>query len=231
MPPSDPELIGFLFSTVARKLPPFPFGKGAAVARYLDNLVYETPAGKDLERLLSLSKVVWGRVFQFARFRAAEKSGVIELLQEFASSHLADWEVGAAVKTVRAAKPPKERPHPRVLLGPTMAITQAKRPARLSDDLTERIYAAYSVLRASGTANARTIVAKALNQHGFRTRSRNSDNQWTGYEVGERLAQYEKLAVKVGKTRGELQRGLIEKWTGQFHLTRYDQTSSQKSAF
>jgi hypothetical protein len=231
MPPSDRELIDHLFSTVARHLPPFPFGKGAAVARHLDNLVYEIPAGKDRERLLLLSKVVWGRVFQFAQFRAAEKSAVIELLEEFATTHLAGYDVKAAVTTVRSAKPPKGRPHPRVLRGPTMAITQAKGSARLSDDLTERIYTAYSVLRASGSSKARTTVADALNRHGFRTRSRKADTHWTGYEVGERIAQYEKLLVGPGKTRSDLRRALIEKWTGLFQLSEQGQRSAPKYDF
>ena len=55
MPPSPFELMEFLFATIARKPRAVPFQKGAAVARYLDNLIYQLPPGKE-RQLISMTR-------------------------------------------------------------------------------------------------------------------------------------------------------------------------------
>ena len=104
MPPSPFDLLNFLCVTLARKPPAVSLRKGAAVARYLDDLVYELAAGPDRERILQLSQAVWGTVFQFSKFKTATKEEAIQFLEDFQRTHLATLNVEAALKTVSSAK-------------------------------------------------------------------------------------------------------------------------------
>ena len=104
MPPSPFELLNFLFVTVARKPPGVSFRQGAAVARYLDDLVYELAPGPDRQLILRLSQVIWGKVFQFSKFKSATKEEVIDFLEDFSRTHLATYNVETAVETVSSAK-------------------------------------------------------------------------------------------------------------------------------
>src|SRR5450432_2665691 len=104
MPPSPFELLNFLCVTLARKPPAMSFRQGAAVARYLDDLVYELAPGPDRERILRLSRAVWGTVFQFSKFKTATKEEAIHFLEDFSRTHLATLNVEAALKTVSSAK-------------------------------------------------------------------------------------------------------------------------------
>ena len=82
---------------------------------------------------------------------------------------------------------------------------------RYSDDLSERICAGYWVLRLAGIHGAREHVAKALNHHGIRTRSRKAGAAWTGFEVAERVKQYEARFFAKG-SRNVARQVLVEKW-------------------
>ena len=84
MPPSPFELLNFLCVTLARKPPAMPFRQGAAVARYLDDLVYELAPGPDREGILRLSRAVWGTVFQFSKFKTATKEEAIHFWKTLA---------------------------------------------------------------------------------------------------------------------------------------------------
>jgi hypothetical protein len=97
------ELLEFLCATLARRPQPPPFRLGAAVARYLNTLAYHVPPGQERQRLLLLSKVIWGRVFQFAKFQTAKKEEPIRFLQDFSQTHLANYNVAAAIETVRSS--------------------------------------------------------------------------------------------------------------------------------
>ena len=87
MPPSPFEVLNFLCVTLARKPPAVSLRQGAAVARYLDDLVYELAAGPDRQRILRLSQVIWGKVFQFSKFKTATKEEAIEFLEDFRLTH------------------------------------------------------------------------------------------------------------------------------------------------
>jgi hypothetical protein len=114
MPPSPFELLNFLFATVVRKPPAVPFRQGAAVARYLDDLAYELEAGRERQYILLLSRVIWGKVFQFSKFKTATKEEATQFLDKFGQAHLVTYNVDAAVETVvsdlkRQSKPTKSR--------------------------------------------------------------------------------------------------------------------------
>lgn len=70
-------------------------------------------------------------------------------------------------------------------------------PARLQDDLTERIYVAYHALRRTRTRNARGRIAAVLNQHGFQTHAQSATiRTWGSAEIIERVQQFEGRIVR-----------------------------------
>jgi len=212
MPPSPLELLDALFATVARRTKPMPFHEGAATARYLNNLAYEMPPGPERQRILQLSKIVWGRVFQFAEFRTAGKEEAIELLEELSKTHLVKYHMPALIESVRAAPAPKPYQAKPVLASPAMAVTMGPASKRLSDDLTERIYAGYWALKFGKVANARRHVAEALQRAGTPRDGRLGEKVWTSYEVAERLKQYDATVPKAPDARKEHRQRLVEKW-------------------
>ena len=212
MPPSPFEVLNFLCVTLARKPPAVSFRQGAAVARYLDDLVYELAAGPDRQRILRLSQVIWGKVFQFSKFKTATKEEAIKFLEDFRLTHLATYNVEAAVKTVSSAKVLKGHVYPTVLRSPGQSVTLGAGMGRYSDDLSERICAGYWVLRLAGIHGAREHVAKALNHHRIRTRSRKAGATWTGFEVAERMKQFE-ARFFAKRRRKAARQVLVEKWS------------------
>jgi hypothetical protein len=224
MPPSQIEFLNALFGSLARKLPPMPFHEGAGTARYLNNLAYEMPAGAERERILWLSKVIWERVFQFADFRTSGKEEAVLLLEQIANTHLVSYDVTKLIAGVRATPAPKPFRLKPMLVAPHMAITLGTGSKRLSDDLTERIYAGYWTLKLDKISNARRLVANALNTCGIPRQDRNGDKAWTAYSVSERLKQYEatipkprtlgsnSTSVKGRNPRDSHRLMLVEKW-------------------
>jgi len=211
MPPSPFELMEFLFTTIARRLKAVPFRQGAAVARYLDNLVYQLPPGKERQLISRLAKAVWGQVFQFADFKMAKQIETIHFLEAFAQTHLTMFDTATAINTVRSSSVPSDyRPGP-MLRSPNLGIATDR---RLPDDLTERICAAYWALRLARIPNARRQVAEALTRRGIPTRSRTGDLSWTSFEVTERVKQYEaQVLARRSRDRKAARRELVEKWT------------------
>jgi hypothetical protein len=218
MPPTPFELLDFLCATLARRPEAVPFRLGAAAARYLDILAYALPAGPERQRLLFLSKVIWGRVFQFAKFQTATKEETIQFLQDFSRTHLATYNVAAAIETMRSSGAAARHVPPRILRSPGMSVTLNPRGPRLSDDLTERICAAYWAFRLAGISKASGHVAKALNNYSIPTRSRKGDKSWTSYEVAERVKQHEPRMVRApGASLRDARRALVEKWNALYY--------------
>ncbi len=170
------------------------------------------PPGMERQRILQLSDVVCGRVFQFATFRAAGKEEAIQLLEELSETHLVNYHMPASIESVRAAPAPKPYQAKPVLASPVMAVTMDPGSKRLSDNLTERIYAGYWALRFGEVANARRHVAEALQRAGIPREGHLGDQGWTSYEVAERLKQCDATLPKVPDARKEHRQGLVEKW-------------------
>jgi hypothetical protein len=217
MPPTPHELLDFLFATVARQPRALSLRQGAAVARYLNQLAHEVSPGPERQRLLLLCEVIWGRVFQFSKFKTAEKEEAIQFLETFAPTHLVTYNVAAAIQTVRTTPAPRPHVPPRVQRSPAMAI-YLDRKAKAQDDLSERICAGYWALRFARVPSAREVVAIALNTHGIQTRSPKGVRSWSGYEVAERVKQYEvHLRSASGLSIDEARQQLTEKWSGRYY--------------
>ena len=212
MPPSPFDVLNFLCVTLARKPPAVSFRQGAAVARYLDDLVYQLAPGRERQRILLLSRAIRGMVFQFSKFKTATKEEAIYFLEHFRQTHLATLNVEAALKTVNSAKILKGHVYPTVLRSPGQSVALGPGMGRYSDDLSERICAGYWVLRLAGVHGAREHVAKALNHHGIRTRSRKVGTTWTGFEVAERVKQYE-ARFFAKRNRDIARQVLVAKWS------------------
>ena len=154
----------------------------------------------------------------------AEKEEAIQFLVEFAPTHLATYDVAAAIETVHGAPVPKPHVPPRLLRSAAMAISVK---ASVQDDLSERICAGYWALRIAGVHAARSLVATALNRHGIPTRSRKGEPVWSGYEVAERVKQYEaKLRFASGLTIKEARRQLTQKWKALYYPIVIEPTQS-----
>jgi hypothetical protein len=216
MPPSNEEFLDFLFGTIARRPAALSLRSGASVARYLDRLAYEAEPGSDRQFLLSLSKVIWGRVFQFAPFKMAKKQEVVQFLETFAPTHLAGYRVATALDLVKSDLSPKPYRPPTVLRTPYMSITMGNQSKRkITDDLSERIYAAYWALRLAKISGA-SHVAEALNRQGVRTKSRTGDHTWSGYEVAERIKQYENRLLARRSDIEASRRWIVDKWEAAY---------------
>jgi hypothetical protein len=133
-------------------------------------------------------------------------------LENFNRTHLASLNVEAALNTVSSAKILKGHVYPTVLRAPGQSVTLGSGMGRYSDDLSERICAGYWTLRLAGIHGARKHVAQALNHYDIRTRSRDAGSTWTGFEVNERMKQYEARFFAKGN-RDVARRFLAEKWS------------------
>ena len=233
LPEEAEAFLEYLFSDVARRPRLLRLKEGARVARYLDALAWETEPGETQELLKRLRDVIWGTLLRVAPFELSGKSEVIEFLERHADTYWAGLNVEAALRGVRESAPPSRHgalyrsPH---LMSRSRSASGVGNP-HLMEDLSERIYVGYHALRTTGVRNARRRVAEALNKRGLQTRARGATlREWSGYEVSERVKQWEarykkenagrKDAVKRWRDAG------VQAWVDLFH-SRTPQTSSQ----
>ena len=215
----------YLFSAVAQRPRPLSLREGAGVARYLKALAWETPPGAARALLERLGEVLWGTLLQHAPFAMSRKPAVVAFLEKHASTYLAGFDVEVALKQVRTSNPPRQTtalPAPR-LMSRKLAVSGSGSPW-LSDDLSERSYAAYHALRQAGIHNARGRIAAVLNQCGLQTRARHGTLRgWGSYEVYERVKQYEarlKKWIPAGRGPSAVKQGrqsLVDRWIFAFH--------------
>jgi hypothetical protein len=163
--------------------------------------------------------VIGGTVLQRAEFKTAEKEQAIEFLVRVADTHLASFDVAAVIETVRFLPAPKEFQPPPTLRAPFMSLTMSSRTRRLATDLSERICAGYWALRFARITRARQQVADALNRHGIPCRRRDStESRWSGYEVAERIKEYEKSGlIEPTGDRNAGRRDLVAHWNSLYY--------------
>ena len=197
----------FLFSGVARKPKRLKLKPTASVARYLKAVAWEAQPSQEREELERLVDVIWLAMLRFGQINIAEKREVIHFLNEHAATYLNSFDVDKIVKFVESRKEPTTEADSfrlPMLVGKERSIS-SRDPARLQDDLTERIYVAYHVLRRTRTPNARGYIAIVLNQLGFATRARSGTaTEWGPSEVIERVKQFE------DKMKQQIPQGLSE---------------------
>jgi len=194
--PSEADaFLEYLFSTIARRPERLTQRSGCGVARYLKALAWQAKPGKMQRFLDYLAKVVWGMVFQYAPIETASKPATLEFLERHRPSYLSSIDAAFGLEEVlqyiRDAPPASQSFNPPHLRGPHLSVQGSGNPQR-ANDLSERICAGYYALRRARIRGARGRIAEVLNRRGLRVRVRRSMvNTWSGYEVYERVKQYE----------------------------------------
>jgi hypothetical protein len=230
----------FLFSGVARKPKRLKVKQTASVARYLKTVAWEAQPSQEREELERLVDVIWLTMLRFGQINIAEKQEVIHFLNEHAHTYLNSFDVDKIVKFVESRKEPTTQAdsfRPPMLVGKERSISSGD-TARLQDDLTERIYVAYHVLRRTRTPNARGYIAKVLNKLGLATRARSGTvTEWGANEVIERVKQFQDkmkqqlppgLSEADRATRIEKQRNkLVDGWISGYRFSLWVRSISQ----
>ena len=191
--------LSYVFGQLARKPRRLKLKETAPVARYLKAIAAETPGSPQRIMLDRLAGVIWSALFEFGRIEIATKPEAIRFLREHAHTYLSSFDIEGIVKQVdKRDEPSRHREFflPPNLMGEGRSV-QSGGPARLRDDLTERIYVAYYALRRASIRNARGRIAAVLNQRGLRTHARSGTGQsWGSPEVIERVQQFEDWIVR-----------------------------------
>ena len=214
----------YVFGAVARRPRRLSLREGARVVRYLHALAWEMKPGPIRELLDRFRDVVWGTLRQFGEFEPSDKAEAIQFLERHAGTYLAGLNVEAALARVRESAPPRrygalfQPPH---LMSRFLSHSGRGDP-HLREYLTERIFASYHALRRAGVRNARGRVAEALNRQELQTRARaETATGWGGYEVHERVRQYEERWKKQNTGREGTVEGwrdsVVDKWVYLFH--------------
>src|SRR5262249_8671229 len=145
--------------------------------------------GRTVERdVKRIAKMIWGTLLQSGRIEMPTKAEVVQFLQEHRYTYLAQFNVDRALGFIQARKEPTSGDElfrvPK-LIGQNRAVSGSG-PARLQDDLTERIYVAYRALRRAKVRNARGRIAETLNRLRLETRPRSKTaGSWGSAEVND----------------------------------------------
>jgi hypothetical protein len=229
----SPDEIGtfleFLFAEIARKPKRLKLRETAGVARYLKAVAFEAPPSLERDTVEGLAEVIWLTMLDTGQIEIAQRDGVIHFLRKHADTYLASWGVERIVEFVHSLPEPSRHTEffrPPKLLGKQRSAG-GQGPARLQDDLTERIYVAYYALRRTRIRNARRLIAAVLNQHGFQTSARSATvRTWSSAEVIERVQQFEARIVRRHRlSRGDdrakeidrLRNMRVDSWIHGFH--------------
>jgi hypothetical protein len=152
--------------------------------------------GRERSELARLADTLWLALSRFAQVKFAEKQDIIAFLQQHASTYLNSFDIQEIEKLIKERPAPTRQPfRPPALLGAQPSLSTS--PARLQDDLTERIFVAYHALRMIEVRPARGKVAEALNQFGIESGVRSDTaNDWGADEVIERVKQYQDRLIR-----------------------------------
>src|SRR5579864_9297931 len=173
------------------------------------------------------------------QIKIAPKEEAILFLKMHALTYLASFDLNRIVEYLQNQpepsrhadffRPPKLRGAYRTAWG---------QPARLQDDLTERIYAAYHALRRTGIRDARGRIATVLNELGYKTGVRSlTECRWGPAEVNERVRQFEDRIVrrhrlsKRDRTQKErLRKTQVDSWIHGFHFALTVESAARPNA-
>jgi hypothetical protein len=193
------RFLSYVFGQLARKPRRLKLTETARVARYLKAIAAELPGSPQRVMLDRLAEMIWLTFLEVGRIEIGTKPEVIRFLQEHAHTYLSSFDIEGIVEQVDKLDEPSRRREsfqPANLMGGGRSVPGGK-PARLRDDLTERIYAAYYALRRASIRNARSHIAAVLNHLGIRTQARSDTTQtWGSPEVIERVQQFEDGIVR-----------------------------------
>jgi hypothetical protein len=223
------RFLQFLFKEIARKPKRLKLKQTAGVARYLKAVAAEAPASAPRDNVKHLAEVLWLTMLDSGQIEIAPKEEVIQFLKTHALTYLSSFDVNRILEYLK--KLPEPSKHAEFFRPPQLKGARRSAwglgPARLQDDLTERIYVAYHALRRTQIRNARGRIATVLNELGYATGARSqTECKWGPSEVIERVQQFEKRIVrqhrlsKRDRTQKERPRNLfVDSWIHGFHFT------------
>jgi hypothetical protein len=191
--------LSYVFGQLARKPRRLKLTETARVARYLKAIAAELPGSPQRVMLDRLAEMIWLTFLEVGRIEIGTKPEAIRFLQEHAHTYLSSLDVKGIVEQVDQRDEPSRH---REFFRPPNLMGEGRSgpgggPARLQDDLTERIYVAYYALRRASIRNARGRIAAVLNQLGIRTQARSDTARtWGSPEVIERVHQFEDGIVR-----------------------------------
>jgi hypothetical protein len=185
----------YLFTTLKRKPRRLKLHQTAQVARYLHAIVYRMQESRERAALADLAETLWFALSRFAQVKLAEKQDVIAFLQQHAGTYLNSFDIQEIEKLIQGLPAATKQPfRPPALMGTEQSLSTW--PARLQDDLTERIFVAYHALRKIEVKGARRKVAEALNQFAHEPGVRTVTTDWGADEVIERVKQFQDRLVR-----------------------------------
>jgi hypothetical protein len=230
----------FLFKEIARKPKRLKLKQTAGVARYLKAVAAEAQGSAQRDKVDRVAEVLWLTMLDSGQIKIAPKEEAIQFVKTHALRYLASFDVNRIVEFLQNQpeplrhtdffRPPKLSGARRTALG--------REPARLQDDLTERIYAAYHAVRRTGTRNARGRIATVLNELGHEPDVRSvTDCRWGPSEVNERVRQFEdrivrrhRLSKRDGAQKERLRNMLVDSWIHGFHFAVTAETERNRVA-
>lgn len=245
------SFLDFLFSDIAHRPDTLTLRETAAVARFLlalarggvapddaaDSQTDDSPhfegGREDANKrvLLShLARIIWMELLQFGKINACDKRVAKSFLRRHRDTYLAGKDVSSALEAIEYFEvperdtPPFQPPH---LIARTFSAQGVGNPY-LKDDLTERIYTGYHVLKLAREPRIRPRIAEALERAGAATvaRKRTRGTRWTWQDVNERIKEYDKRLRKRFRQQGiekrveqevkKWQGSLVDRWVSSF---------------
>ena len=252
------SFLDFLFSDIAHRPDTLTLRETAAVARFLlalarggvapddaaDSQTEDSPhfegGREDAEKrvlLSGLARIIWMDLLQFGKINACGKQVAARFLRRHRDTYLAGKDVSSALEAIEYFEvPERDRPlfQPPHLIARTFSAQGVGNPY-LKDDLTERIYTGYHVLKLAREPRIRPRIAEALERAGAATvaRKRARGARWTWQDVNERIKEYDKRLRKRFREQGTKERvkqavdqwrdSLVDRWAASFQARRAEQ--------
>jgi hypothetical protein len=151
----------YLFKEIARKPRRLKLKQTAGVARYLKAVAAEAQGSTQREVVNHLAEVLWLTMLDSGEIEIATKKEAIQFLKTHSLTYLASFDVNRVLEYLENLPAPSRHAEffrPPKLKGASRSAS-GQGPARLQNDLTERIYAAYHALRRTGIRDARGRIA------------------------------------------------------------------------
>lgn len=218
----------FLFREIARKPKRLKLKQTAGVARYLKAVAAEAQGSAHREYVDHLAAVLWLTMLDCGQIEIAPKKEAIQFLKTHSLTYFASFDVNRILEYLESLPEPSKHAEffrPPKLQGAGRSAV-GRGPARLQDDLTERIYVAYHAIRRTGIRDARGRIATVLNDLGYETGVRSlTERRWGPAEVNERVRQFgdrivqrHRLSKGDGTQQERLRNRIVDSWIHGFHF-------------
>jgi hypothetical protein len=250
-------ILQFLFENVGHRPKKLTLDETASVVRYLkqladtgrkcDSSTAERPEIPDAQELktrsivLALAQTIWGDLFQFGFFEPSSKATALNFLKHHRETYLANSNLETVLPLLEdfESRPATDELAIRPAFMSRSVQIQAKVSPSLQSDLSERVFAAYHLLKKIPKRAA--VIAKALNRYRIargKTKGTNVNDgdPWDELAVIERKNRFERLnlkfrtnmnRLKAAQIRRAFRDGLVEKWTIIFR--QYQSLTNEKA--